>query len=181
MPRQRKLSHKSHGITIPHSLSARSAYCTHFPRFPHISLFTSAQPITKTNHFSRSITLELIFLFIRNYLGLSILIKGSASCNYSKDLQAEQEFFSNDKDVDFEPELNELKAKSDSLELPTGTHRFEFSHRLPRNIPYSVEGQYGNVKYLVQGTTIVCVRAIEQVLMFLLLISYTRHSMGFVW
>lgn len=76
--------------------------------------------------------------------GLTLLIKGSASCNYSKDLQAEQEFFSIEREV--------IESKVDAMEMPIGNYKYEFKHRLPRNIPYSVEGQYGNVKYFVQAT-----------------------------
>lgn len=76
--------------------------------------------------------------------GLSILMKGSASCNYSKDLQAEQEFFVTEKEV--------IESKAEAIELGPGNFRYEFSHRLPRNIPFSVDGTYGNVKYFVQAT-----------------------------
>lgn len=76
--------------------------------------------------------------------GLSLLIKGSASCNYSKDLQAEQEFFVVEREL--------IEAKIEPTELATGSYNYQFEHRLPRNIPYSVEGQHGNVKYFVQAT-----------------------------
>lgn len=71
------------------------------------------------------------------------MIKGSASCNYSKDLAAEQEFFTVEREL--------IENKIDPIEMPSGNYRYEFSHRLPRNIPYSVEGAYGQVKYFVQG------------------------------
>jgi hypothetical protein len=76
-------------------------------------------------------------------VGLSLLIKGSASCNYSKDLQAEQEFFSVDRKL--------IDTKAESTDLATGNYTYDFEYRLPRNIPYSVDGQHGNVKYFVQG------------------------------
>lgn len=79
------------------------------------------------------------------FAGLSLLIKGSAACNYSKDCAAEQEFFV------IERPLIEVESKVDSIEMAADVYRYEFQHRLPRNIPYSVEGQYGNVRYLVQG------------------------------
>ena len=70
-------------------------------------------------------------------------MKGSAACNYSKDLQAEQEFFMVDREV--------IESKAEAIELGPGNFSYEFSHRLPRNIPFSVDGTYGNVKYFVQG------------------------------
>lgn len=76
--------------------------------------------------------------------GLNVLIKGSASCSYSKDLQAEQEFFAIEREF--------FETKVEPTELPIGNYQYEFEHRLPRNIPYSVDGQYGNVKYIVQAT-----------------------------
>jgi hypothetical protein len=76
--------------------------------------------------------------------GLSLLLKGSASCNYSKDLQAEQEFFVVDRQL--------IEPKQEANEMTPGVYRYEFCHRLPRNIPYSVDGQYGNVKYFAQAT-----------------------------
>lgn len=72
-----------------------------------------------------------------------MLIKGSAACNYSKDLQAEQEFFVIEREL--------IEAKMDPIEIAAGVYSYDFKHRLPRNIPYSVDGQYGNVKYFAQG------------------------------
>jgi hypothetical protein len=60
-------------------------------------------------------------------------------------LAAEQEYFS------IERQLIEPKADAPS-ELPVGKHNFDFEHRLPRNIPYSVDGQYGSVRYFAQAT-----------------------------
>lgn len=99
----------------------------------------------KIKRYSRFVFLSYFFVFFCNYSGLSILIKGSASCNYSKDLQAEQDFFAIDREV--------IESKLEAIELPIGTHRYDFHYRLPRNIPYSVDGLYGNVKYFVQGMT----------------------------
>lgn len=72
-------------------------------------------------------------------------LKGSAMCNYSKDFTAEQEFFVQ--------ERNLIGSKgADPVEVQPGTRKYDFSHRLPRNIPYSSEGVYGYVKYFVSVT-----------------------------
>lgn len=74
-----------------------------------------------------------------------MVIKGSAQCNYSNDLSAEQEFFVQDRAL--------VGSKgADPTEVQPGTYTFEFAHRLPRNIPYSIEGVYGNVKYFVMAS-----------------------------
>lgn len=71
-----------------------------------------------------------------------LTIKGSAFCNYSKDHSAEQEFFVQDRDL--------IGTKgAEPREIEVGTYTFDFAHRLPRNIPYTAEGVYGNVKYFV--------------------------------
>lgn len=78
-------------------------------------------------------------------LGLMLTIKGSAMCNYSKDLSAEQAFFVQ--------ERNLLGSKgADPTEVAAGTYTYDFSHRLPRNIPYTIEGVYGYVKYFVMAS-----------------------------
>lgn len=41
---------------------------------------------------------------------------------------------------------------ADPTEVQAGTYLYDFSHRLPRNIPYSIEGLYGFVKYFVGAT-----------------------------
>lgn len=72
-------------------------------------------------------------------------IKGSGQCSYSKDLTAEQEFFVQARDL--------IGSKgADPTEIQAGTYIYDFEHRLPRNIPYSVEGVYGFVKYFVMAT-----------------------------
>lgn len=53
-----------------------------------------------------------------------------------------------------ERDLIEVASKMEPIEVAVGAYRYEFQHRLPRNIPYSVEGQYGNVRYLVQSMLI---------------------------
>jgi Arrestin (or S-antigen), C-terminal domain/Arrestin (or S-antigen), N-terminal domain len=74
-----------------------------------------------------------------------LTIKGSAMCVYSKEFTAEQEFFVQEKNL--------IGSKgAEPTEIKPGTFIFEFEHRLPRNIPYSVEGVYGYVKYFVMGT-----------------------------
>jgi hypothetical protein len=71
-----------------------------------------------------------------------LTMKGSAMCNYSKEFTAEQEFFVQERDL--------IGSKgAEPREIEVGTYTFEFHHRLPRNIPYSVEGVYGFIKYLV--------------------------------
>ncbi|KAG5682369.1 hypothetical protein PVAND_011725 [Polypedilum vanderplanki] len=105
---------------------------------------TASQPIfypgqTVKGHVQLSISSTTLKL-----RGLSLLIKGSASCNYSKDLQAEQEFFAVERKL--------IETKLDSIELAAGSYNYDFEYRLPRNIPYSVDGQYGNVKYFVQAS-----------------------------
>ena len=79
------------------------------------------------------------------HAGLVLLIKGSAVCNYSKDLSAEQEFFGVERDL-------VGKKGGEPLELAKGTYTYDFGHRLPRNIPYTTEGIYGYVKYFVRAT-----------------------------
>ncbi|CRL02451.1 CLUMA_CG015055, isoform A [Clunio marinus] len=77
--------------------------------------------------------------------GLILTIRGSAMCNYSSDLTAEQEFFVQDRDL--------IGSKgAEPKEIQTGTYDYDFAHRLPRNIPYSIEGVYGYVKYYVMAT-----------------------------
>lgn len=86
---------------------------------------------------------NFIFLFtLLFFSGLLFTIKGSATCNYSKDFTAEQEFFIQERDL-----IGQKGAEP--REVEPGTYTFEFHHRLPRNIPYSCEGIYGNVKYFV--------------------------------
>lgn len=58
------------------------------------------------------------------FSGLSLTIKGLASCNYSKDLNAEQEFFVQERDL-----LGNKGA--DPTEIPVGNYNYEFAHRLP--------------------------------------------------
>lgn len=77
--------------------------------------------------------------------GLQLTIKGSAKCNYSKDLTAEQEFFAK------EQNLVGVKGGLEIIELAPTTYLYEFEYRLPRNIPYTVEGVYGFVKYFVNA------------------------------
>lgn len=80
-----------------------------------------------------------------NISGLLLTIKGSAQCNYSKDITAEQEFFVQDRNL--------VGSKgADPTEIQPGTYLYDFEHRLPRNIPYSIEGLYGYVKYYVGAT-----------------------------
>lgn len=77
--------------------------------------------------------------------GLFVTIKGSAQCNYSKDLTAEQEFFVQVRNL--------IGSKgADPTEVKPGTYNYDFSHRLPRNIPYSIEGVHGFVRYFVSAT-----------------------------
>lgn len=72
-------------------------------------------------------------------------IKGSAMCDYSKDVSAEQEFFDQERDL--------VGSKGgEPSEIQPGTYTYDFAHRLPRNIPYSIEGVYGFVKYFVLVT-----------------------------
>lgn len=72
-------------------------------------------------------------------------IKGSAMCNYSNDVSAEQEFFVQERDL--------IGSKgAEPSEIQPGTYTYEFAHRLPRNIPYSIEGVYGFAKYFVMVT-----------------------------
>jgi hypothetical protein len=72
-------------------------------------------------------------------------IKGSAQCNYSNDLSAEQEFFIQVRDL--------VGCKgAEPTEIQPGTYVYDFAHRLPRNIPYSIEGVYGFVKYFVEAS-----------------------------
>lgn len=72
-------------------------------------------------------------------------IKGSGMCNYSKDVSAEQEFFVQERDL--------IGSKgAEPSEIQPGTYTYDFAHRLPRNIPYSIEGVYGFVKYFVMVT-----------------------------
>lgn len=72
-------------------------------------------------------------------------MKGSAQCNYSKEFSAEQEFFVQERDL--------IGSKgAEPIEIQPGTYKYDFSHRLPRNIPYSIEGVYGFVKYFVSAT-----------------------------
>lgn len=79
------------------------------------------------------------------FSGLFLTIKGSAQCNYSKDLTAEQEFFVQVRDF-------VGKKGAEPTEVKAGTYTFDFAHRLPRNIPYTVEGAHGFVKYFVSAT-----------------------------
>ena len=72
-------------------------------------------------------------------------IKGSGQCTFSKDLAAEQEFFLQ--------ERNLIGSRGgEPTEIQPGTYNYEFEHRLPRNLPYSIEGVYGYVKYFVSAT-----------------------------
>lgn len=41
---------------------------------------------------------------------------------------------------------------ADPTEIKAGSYTYDFSHRLPRNIPYSVEGVHGFVRYYVSAT-----------------------------
>lgn len=78
-------------------------------------------------------------------LGLILTIKGSGQCNHSNELKAEQEFFVQERAL--------MGSKgADPTEVPSGIYTFDFAHRLPRNIPYSVEGVYGFIKYFVSAT-----------------------------
>lgn len=73
------------------------------------------------------------------------MIKGSGQCNYGNDMTAEQEFLVQ--------ERNLVGSKGgDPSEILPGTYLYDFEHRLPRNIPYSVDGVYGFVKYFVMVT-----------------------------
>lgn len=64
------------------------------------------------------------FLNVFQSLGLHLTIKGAALCNYSKDINAEQEFFKQERDL--------FGSKgAEPSEMQPGTYKYDFSHRLP--------------------------------------------------
>lgn len=73
------------------------------------------------------------------------MVKGSGQCNFTNDVAAEQEFLVQ--------ERNLIGSKgADPTEIQPGTYLYDFEHRLPRNIPYSIDGVYGFVKYFAMAT-----------------------------
>lgn len=79
--------------------------------------------------------------------GLHLTIKGSALAKYSADLSAEQEYFCVEQDL-----IGSTSPSAPPQEIAAGRYRYDFEHRLPRNIPYTSEGIHGCVKYFVCAT-----------------------------
>lgn len=88
------------------------------------------------------------FVFVS---GLRLIVEGEASCRWSEgggrrttNYSGEQKYLNS---------VNYLfgSKEGENIEVPAGIHTYNFVCHLPKPIPYSVEGQFGHVRYKIDA------------------------------
>ncbi|KAG5679990.1 hypothetical protein PVAND_009524 [Polypedilum vanderplanki] len=89
---------------------------------------------------------------IKKARGLRLLIEGKSTCEWSESAGKSTRKFRGE-----EIHLQIIKylfgdKDDDPMEIPAGIHCYKFSFQLPADLPYSVEGEFGNIRYKVEAT-----------------------------
>lgn len=84
-------------------------------------------------------------------LGLRLLIEGKCISEWVEPAgKSNRTFRGEERYINFLTYLVGDKEK-ELLEIPVGVHSYEFSCHLPKNLPYSVEGEHAIIKYKVDA------------------------------
>lgn len=103
------------------------------------------------------INFSLIFsLFFSHRTALKITFNGSANCKFEDSI--EHNFF--EKDVIFTGHEKYIshssylfgRSLSDMQEFKVGSYKYNFKYKIPHNVPSSVKGKHGKIRYHVEAT-----------------------------
>lgn len=87
------------------------------------------------------------------FLGLRLVVEGVGKCHFSEESgsgksRTTRVYEGEEKYLNYVTYLMGSKD-CEATEIDTGVHSFNFKCPLPEEIPYSVEGENGNIRYKV--------------------------------
>lgn len=78
-------------------------------------------------------------------------IEGASTCEWTEPgTKSVRRFLGEEKYINFEKYLIGDKD-SESVEVPIGIHSYKFRFQLPAALPYSVEGEFGHIRYKIEA------------------------------
>lgn len=85
------------------------------------------------------------------FLGLRLTVEGKSVSEWTEPVgKTTRTFLGEQKHLDI---VTYLFGQEDgeAIEVPVGIHSYKFSCRLPQNLPYSVDGEHGHIRYRIEA------------------------------
>lgn len=90
-------------------------------------------------------------VYILFFLGLCLTVEGKSNTEWTEPVgKTTRTFLGEQKHLE---SVTYLFGQEDgeTIEVPAGIHSYKFSCRLPPNIPYSVDGEHGHIRYKIEA------------------------------